>query len=100
VLRMTERHRWLMVAGLAGLLATRVAGEAVSASWRLASGEEPPEDPTVRDIDWRAALLFSAAAGALVGMTELVARRAAGNAWKKTTGKRPPRQSKDRQKRR
>lgn len=96
MLRLTERHRWLMVAGLAGIIATRVAGEAVSASWRLASGKEPPEDPTARDLDWRAALLFSAAAGALVGMTELVTRRATGKAWKKATGKQPPRQARAR----
>jgi hypothetical protein len=89
--RINEQQRWLIIAGLAGIAATRIAGEAVSTSWRIGAGEEPPEDPTARDLNWTSAILFTAAAGAVVGVAELLARRGAGAAWKEVTGKRPPR---------
>ena len=78
--QLSERNRWLLI-----------AGEAVSTSWRLAAGDEPPEDPNAREFTWTSALIFSAAAGAIIGVSELVARRGAGAAWKQATGKRPPR---------
>jgi len=67
-MRVTERQRWVIVAGLASFAASQLASQAISASWKLASGDEPPEDPAERGFDWTTALLFGAATGAVVGV--------------------------------
>src|SRR5688500_16386379 len=65
-MKITDRHRWLLVAGLSSLVAGEIATTVSSTSWRLAAGNDPPEDPTDRDFDWTQALLFGAIAGAVV----------------------------------
>ena len=56
----------------------------------VASGKEPPEDPSLRDVAWTSALLFTAATGAVVAIAELMGRQAAEIGWHRVTGKRPP----------
>lgn len=90
-MKFTDRHRWLLVAGLSSLVAGELAAKVTSTSWRLAAGNDPPEDPTDRDFDWSQALLFGAVAGALVGVSVVLARGGAGVAWKEVTGRKPPR---------
>jgi hypothetical protein len=91
VFRISKQQRWFFVAGLAGMAASHLTEQAVSASWRLAAGKDPPEDPSYRDVDWGSALLFAAATGAVVAVSEVLAVHAAGIGWKKTTGRRAPR---------
>ncbi|HET9423862.1 MAG TPA: DUF4235 domain-containing protein [Gemmatimonadaceae bacterium] len=90
-MKITERQKWLAVAGLASLAAGQLATRATSASWELAAGNDPPEDPTDLDFDWMSALLFGAITGAVAGAAVVLARGGAGLAWKQATGKRPPR---------
>ena len=90
-MKITDRHRWLLVAGVASLVAGQIATTVSSTSWRLAAGNDPPEDPTDKDFDWMPALLFGAAAGALAGVSVVLARGGAGAAWTQVTGRKPPR---------
>jgi hypothetical protein len=90
-MKITERHRWLIIAGLASFAAGQLATRASSTSWRLAAGNDPPEDPTDKDFDWTPALIFGAAAGAVTGIAVVLARGGTGAAWKRATGHKPPR---------
>lgn len=90
-MEITDRHRWLLVAGLASFAAGQIATRMSAASWQLAAGNDPPEDPTDRDFDWVPALVFGAAAGAVAGIAVVLARGGAGALWKQTTGHKPPR---------
>lgn len=93
-MQITDRHRWLLVATLAGFVASKLATQLASATWMVADGNDPPEDPTDRNFAWMPALVFGAAAGAAAGMADVVARNGAGAAWKRVTGKKPPRPKK------
>jgi hypothetical protein len=90
-MQITDRHRWLLVAGLASFAAGQIATRLSATSWRLAAGNDPPEDPTDRDFDWMPALVFGAAAGAVTGIAVILARGGAGKAWREATGRKPPR---------
>jgi hypothetical protein len=92
-MKITERHKWLAVAGIASFAAGQLATRATSASWELAAGNDPPEDPTDRDFDWMPALMFGAIAGAVAGAAVVLARGGTGAAWKQATGHKPPRPS-------
>src|SRR4051812_11678144 len=69
-----KQHRWFLVAGLAGMAASQLTDQLVSSSWSLAAGKEPPEDPSMSDVDWTSALLFTAATGAIVAIAELMGK--------------------------
>jgi hypothetical protein len=85
-----KKQKWFLVAGAASMVASQLAEQAVSQSWRLATRKDPPEDPLYKDVSWKAALGFTAALGAVVAVSEVLGRRAAAAVWRKTTGKRPP----------
>jgi hypothetical protein len=80
----------MIIAGLASFAASKLASEAMSASWSLASGDDPPEDPAERGFDWTSALVFGAATGAVVGVAEVLGRGGAKLAWKRAKGRKPP----------
>jgi hypothetical protein len=90
-MRVTDRQRWLLLAGVASFAAAQLASEAMSMTFRLAAGDDPPEDPNERGFNWTTALVFGAATGAVVSLAELAARRSALTGWKKVKGRRPPR---------
>jgi hypothetical protein len=95
-MKITDRHRWMLVAGAASFAASQLASLAMSRSWQLAAGEDPPQDPVERGFDWTTALLFGAATGAVVGLAEVLGRGGAEVAWKQVKGRRPPRRSRRR----
>ena len=90
-MQITDRHRWLIIAGLASFAAGQIATRLSAATWQAAAGNDPPEDPTDRDFDWMPALVFGAAAGAVAGISVVLARGGSGAAWKRVTGEKPPR---------
>jgi len=81
----------MLAAGAASMLASQLTDQALTASWRAAARKDPPEDPGYSDVDWRAALLWTAAVGAIIGVSEMLARHGAEVAWRRVTGRRPPR---------
>ena len=91
VLRMDRRQQWGLVAMAASAAAVPVARSVVAAAWRLAAGEEPPDDATAPHVDWGKALAWTAATAVVVALAEVAARRGAALAWERVTGERPPR---------
>ena len=89
-LRLTERHKWMVLAGAASAAVGPVAERAVAAAWRTAAGEEPPRDVDGRDVDWPRALAWTAASAVVVSLAKVVARRGARVVWEQVVGSRPP----------
>lgn len=88
-----KKQKWFLVAGAASMLASHLAEQAVSRSWRAVTRKDPPDDPLYKDVSWKAALGFTAALGAFAAVSEMLGRQAAAAAWRSTTGKRPPQHS-------
>jgi len=87
---LNKRRRWALIAGVAGVAGAQLADHLLSSSWKLAAKKEPPDDPAYEDVPWTSAILWTTAAGAAAALSQLVARRGAGVAWKRLTGERPP----------
>jgi hypothetical protein len=88
---LNKRRRWALVAGVSGALAAQAAERVLASSWRLATRKDPPKDPAYSDVDWKSAIIWTAAAGSAVALARLASRHGASVAWKRVTGTRPPR---------
>ena len=81
---------WGLFSLLAALLAATVARKGLTATWKAATGKEPPANPADPDIDLAEALLWAAFSGTLVAVARMLATRRAANYYAKSTGKLPP----------
>lgn len=90
-MRLSRRHQFLLLSGLATAVAKELADRLLTTGYRVTARREPPEDLQYRDVNWPAAVLWTAGVGALVGVTELLARHGADVAWRRWSGTRPPR---------
>lgn len=90
-MRFARKQQWALVAGTAGTLGAQLAQRGLDAAWRRATGYEPPDDPTSREVDLLTALAWAAAAGAVVGIAQVLAHRGAAALWAQALGSRPPR---------
>ena len=88
---MQRQLRWALVAGLASIVAVQLTDYLMTTSWRVATLKDPPDDPNYSDAPWKHVLLWTAGVGALAGVSEILARRGAELAWKRVTGRKPPR---------
>ena len=86
-----KRRRWALVAGLAGVAGAQLAEQVLASSWRVVAKKDPRDEVARDNVDWKSAALWTAAAGAAAALSELIARRGAGIAWTRITGKKPPR---------
>lgn len=64
--------------------------QGLNQAWRLAKHEDPPLDPSSRDVEWKDAILWTVASGVMFGLGSLIARRSAAAAWERLTGDAPP----------
>lgn len=62
-----------------GVLARRL----MRAGWIHVRGTEPPINPASREVDWKDALMWGAASGALVGTIRILSRRSASSAYQR-----------------
>jgi hypothetical protein len=85
-----KRMVWMAVVGGATALAGVAINKGLGRAWRLAKDEDPPEDPTSRDVEWRDAILWTIATGVVFGLGRLLARRGAAAGWEALTGEAPP----------
>jgi Protein of unknown function (DUF4235) len=76
---------------LAGLLTTKV----LDATWRTATGHNPPTKAEHPDLDPREAMAWAAVSGMLIGVAKTYATRRVANYWVKSFGKLPPGTSDD-----
>jgi hypothetical protein len=86
---------WGVFSLVAALLAATVAKKGLNATWRAATGKEPPANAADTDIDLTEAVLWAALSGTLVGVARLLATRRAASYFAKSTGKLPPAAHKD-----
>jgi hypothetical protein len=81
---------WLAVASGATTVAGLAVRKGLDRAWRLATDENPPDDPGSKDVAWRDAILWTVATGVAVGLGRLFAQRGAAAGWEALTGDDPP----------
>jgi len=73
----------LAVTAGAGMLAERLAYNALVRGWRALRGEDPPSEPEHPDVEWREALAWTAVSGLTMALVGLAARRGAAAGYKR-----------------
>lgn len=81
---------WAVFSLVAALMAATVARKGLNASWKAATGKEPPANPADPDVDMTEALLWAAVSGTLVAVARMLAARRAADYYVRSTGKLPP----------
>jgi hypothetical protein len=81
---------WSVFSLVAALLAATVARKGLNATWKAATGKEPPANPADPQVAMAEALLWAAVSGTLVAVARMLATRRAANYYAKSTGKLPP----------
>jgi hypothetical protein len=90
-MHLTRRQQWLLFAGATAGLAAPLASKAISAAWKSATGQEPPDETRQRDPDWRRLILWTVGSAVVTSLAKLAAHQAAAAAWKEVRGEAPPR---------
>jgi hypothetical protein len=87
---MHRKHVWAIVATAAVAVSSLLVQKGLDQAWRIAKDEDPPADPSDRNVDWTDAIVWTVATGVAVGLGRLVARRGAAAGWHRLTGDAPP----------
>jgi hypothetical protein len=98
-MHITRRQQWMLFAGATASVVAPLAGKAVSAAWRSATGEEPPDEIKQRHPDWRKLLLWTVASAVVTSLAKVAAHQAAAVAWEGVRGAAPPRRKRRRRRR-
>ena len=80
---------------VAAIAAASVAKKGLNASWRAATGKNPPANPADPDVGMAEAVMFAAVSGTLIGVARMLATRRAAGYYAKSTGHLPPQLQKD-----
>ncbi|MDE0777391.1 DUF4235 domain-containing protein [Nocardioides sp.] len=86
---------WSVFSLVSSLGAATVARKGLTASWKAATGKNPPANPADPDVQMREAVMWAAASGTLIAMARMLAQRRAAGYYLKSTGKLPPGLEKD-----
>lgn len=86
---------WSVFSLAAALGAATVAKKGVNATWKAATGKNPPANPADPDVDLWEAVLWAAVSGTLVAIARMLATRKAANYYLKSTGELPKELQKD-----
>ena len=81
---------WRIVGTLSGFAAARVTRAALDRGWRGTRGTAPPRNPAAPGTSWPEALVWAAASGLALALSQLIATRGAAAAWEHSTGHLPP----------
>ena len=84
------RLGWKVFGGITGVVAAATARKAVEASWRAATGREPPGTPESPLTSWAEAAGWAVVSGTVVALARLAATRSAAATWVRSTGSLPP----------
>jgi hypothetical protein len=74
---------------VATLGATMVARKAMTTTWKLATGKQPPSNPEHPDVSLGEAALWAAVSGVAVGLARMFAARQAADYYRRSTGHLP-----------
>ena len=78
------------VLGLVATLgATMAARKAMTATWKLSTGKQPPSNPEHPDVTMGEAVTWAVASGVAVGLARLFATRKAAEYYRRSTGHLP-----------
>lgn len=80
---------WSVYALGATVLATMAARKALTASWKVATGKQPPQNPAHPDVSMPEAVAWAVTSGVAVGLARMLASRKAANYYRKSTGHLP-----------
>jgi len=75
---------------VATLGATMVARKAMTATWRLSTGKQPPSNPEHPDVSIGEAAAWAVVSGVAVGLARMLATRKAAEYYRRSTGHLPP----------
>lgn len=81
---------WSAFALLSTLGASMVARKAMTTSWKVATGKEPPQNPAHPDVSIAEAVAWASASGVAVGLARMFASRKAADYYRRSTGHLPP----------
>ncbi len=88
---------WTVFSLISGLIAVAAAKKGLDATWRIATGKHPPENPADPDVDVWEAVAWATVSGVAIALARMLAQRKAANYYVKSTGHLPPTLRKDRQ---
>ena len=71
------------IALAAAVGATFLTRQLIRSTWRTTLDREPPKNPASPTVQWKEALLWGAASGALVGIARIASRRASSGVYRK-----------------
>ncbi|HET7533068.1 MAG TPA: DUF4235 domain-containing protein [Nocardioidaceae bacterium] len=81
---------WSAYALAATVVAGIAARKALTTSWKVATGKEPPQNPADPDVSIGEAVAWATVSGIAVGVARMLASRKAANYYRKSTGHLPP----------
>ncbi len=80
---------WSAMALASTLGATMAARKAMTTSWKVATGKEPPQNPADPDVSLGEAVAWAVVSGVAVGVARMLASRRAANYYRRSTGHLP-----------
>jgi Protein of unknown function (DUF4235) len=80
---------WRVIGTGSAVLAAAAAQKALSAAWKLATGDDPPTVPEDPETEWAEAIAWAVLSGAVLGVARLLATRRAAQYYIKSTGELP-----------
>jgi hypothetical protein len=81
---------WSALALVSTLGATFAARKAMTTSWKVATGKEPPQNPADPDVSIGEAVAWAVVSGVAIGVARMLASRKAANYYRRSTGHLPP----------
>jgi hypothetical protein len=81
---------WGAFSLLAAFVAAALARKALNASWKAATGKQPPANPASPEVEMREALVWAAVSGTIVAVARMLATRRAAQYYARSTGHLPP----------
>ena len=76
--------------GLAATVAATIAArKAMTATWKLSTGKQPPSNPEHPDVSMGEAVAWAAASWVAVGLARMLASRKAADYYRRSTGHLP-----------
>ena len=81
---------WSMFALGSTIVAGIAARKAMTTSWKVATGKEPPSNPADPDVSIGEALAWATLSGVAIGVMRMLASRKAADYYRRSTGHLPP----------
>ena len=87
---MAGSKMWSLMGLGATVGATIAARKAMTTTWKVASGKNPPQNPAPPDVSIAEAIAWATISGVAVGLARMFASRKAADYYRKSTGHLPP----------